>query len=129
MQQFDDPETRRFSQKGRPGPNREPVPPSKPSKCAIIRAQGEKGMKHIIMTVVAAAALLGCDRQKSDIESSKDAQQKSLEEQREAMGAAAKDSKKQVEAGKEAAEAQIEAEKKKVEAQAEADKAKVDAQK
>jgi hypothetical protein len=92
--------------------------------------RGKKGhMKQIIIALFAAAAFVGCDQQKAEIERSKEAQQKELDRQKDAMGAAAKDAKKDVEVGKDAAQAQIDAEKKKAEAQAEAEKDKVDAQK
>jgi hypothetical protein len=97
--------------------------------CAKVKVTRGKIMKQMVIALLAAAALVGCDQQKDSIENSKEAQQKALEREKDAMGAAAKDAKKQVEADKDSAQAQIEAEKKKVEAQAEADKAKVDAQK
>lgn len=84
-------------------------------------------MKQIVIAIIAAVALVGCNQEKADIERSKEATQESLDKQKDAMGAAAKDAKKQVEVNKDINQAQIDAEKKKVEAQAEADKAKVDA--
>ena len=95
-------------------------------------------MKYIFPILLAAAGLMGCDKEKNAIDSETRTTQESLERQKDALDAAANAAKKEaeanaeaakarIEANKEAAKAELEAEKKKAAAQAEFEKAKADA--
>ncbi|MHC1769434.1 MAG: hypothetical protein AB9869_34985 [Verrucomicrobiia bacterium] len=96
-------------------------------------------MKSILITLLAAGALVACSEADRTIEQSKDAAQEQLNAQKDAVDDAAERARERIDARneaeraritaqEEARKAQIEADKEKVEAQAEAQKQVADAQ-
>jgi hypothetical protein len=99
-----------------------------------------KNTTLVIVTLTAAACFVGCNEQKSAIESRNKATKDEIDNRKVAVDAAAKEATKQteieasvdkarIEAKKDAAQAQLDADKKKADAQAALEKAKVDAEK
>jgi hypothetical protein len=86
-------------------------------------------MKHIILGILAAGLLVGCDKKDDSatgaIDANKNATKDSLNAQKDAVDQSAKDAKATVEANKDAAKAQLDADKKKADAAAEAAKAQL----
>jgi hypothetical protein len=92
------------------------------------RAAHVDAMKNILITVLAAVALVGCNNPERDaIEQSKDATQDSLNAQKKAVDDSADAARNQVDSNNKADKARIDAQEKATKAQIEADKTKVDA--
>jgi hypothetical protein len=97
-------------------------------------------MKNLIpVVVIATFVLVGCDKQKSAIEDTRQATKNAIDNQKEAVEVTAKEDKKQVdvdaavekakiEANKVADQAQLDADKQKADAKAAFEKARVDAE-
>ena len=94
----------------------------------------------LVILTLTAAFFVGCNEQKSAIESRNEATKDEIDNRKVAVDAAAKEATKQteieasvdkarIEAKKDAAQAQLDADKKKADAQAALEKAKVDAEK
>lgn len=99
-----------------------------------------KYAKWIFLAVIAAAAFVGCDKEKASIEDTKDATKNAIDIRKDTVDAVAKDAKKQadlnaasekarIEANKDVLQAQLDADKKKADAIAKAEKARLDAEK
>ena len=99
------------------------------------------GWKHTNLIILALAATLtiGCDKQKTAIENTKDATKEAIDIRKDEVNTAAKKAtaqtdanakidKAQIEANKDSIQAQLDADKKKADAEAAAAKAKVDAE-
>ena len=71
-------------------------------------------MKHIVLAVLAAACLVGCNKETDSTGAAKE----NINQQKDAVDATTKDAKKQMDANADAAKAQLDADKKKVEAAA-----------
>ena len=74
-------------------------------------------MKHIVLAVLAAACLVGCNKEGENSDAAK-AQKNAIDQQKDSVDAATKDAKKNMEANADAAKAQLDADKKKVDAAA-----------
>jgi len=74
-------------------------------------------MKHIVLAVLAATCLVGCNQNADNTDASK-AENKSIDQQKDSVDANTKDAKKQMDANADAAKAQLDADKKKVDAAA-----------
>lgn len=85
-------------------------------------------MKNIIVTLLAAGALVGCSEADRRIEQSKDAAQEQLNAQKDAVDDAAERARERIDARNEAERARITAQEEARKAQIEADKEKVEAQ-
>ena len=74
-------------------------------------------MKHIVLAVLAAACLVGCNKEGENSDAAK-AQKDAINQQKDSVDAATKDAKKNMDANADAAKAQLDADKKKVDAAA-----------
>ena len=71
-------------------------------------------MKRVLFALFAGIALVGCNKDNTGTDTTKD----TINQQKDAVNSAAKDAKKQVDANADAAKAQLDADKKKAEAAA-----------